>query len=179
MSMLSVRVPAEGHSSVPVEGHASASLKHSRIPWEVTTDALISHAAVRVYLVMAGAERCGRCSIGMRWIADCAHVNVKTVRTSIDALAKYGYIEVTKGSQGKRSEYRLTSAVFGQKERKAAKIVPAADQMELKPARAMVICPQCRQRCGGLLKVGWCRSCNLDRRIDHRIEHAARKAAVA
>jgi hypothetical protein len=182
----SVRVPPSDHTSeksVPPSDHTSSSKDWGRVPWVIISDGRLTHYAVRVYCVMAKSERGGRCSIGLRWISDCAHVNVKRVRKGVDQLIKFGYVQATKGRLGQRSEYFLTSPLFIPKHVSSAKVDQASTsslQGEPKSKTSdskWVFCPLCQQHRPMLLKVGWCRSCNWEKRVARVSEPTARRVS--
>lgn len=137
----------------------------ARIPGVVATDDRISHASIRVYVILALSERGGRCSIGLRRICELSHVDMKTARSAIATLVQFGHIESKSGAHGGRTSYSLTDTIFGAAD---APVIGAESEQKGSTAsvpREMVSCPRCAKRVPKLLKVGYCRSCGWKRKV--------------
>lgn len=101
----------------PVVRFWEAELKKprfGRVPDSVGSDGRLTHADVRIYW---GLARCAITSgavvkVGKRQIARTSCASLSQVQKSIDILVELGHLKEIKGSNGKRSEYILTSSVF-------------------------------------------------------------------
>lgn len=152
----------DSHTPVGIAPTVEVHAGWARIPKVVAADVRVSHAAVRVYVALALSERGGKCSIGLRRICDLSRVDMKTARAAISALVQLGYLKTKAGTNGNRSSYTLTDALFGATQ----KTVPVAESESLpKVVMDMVSCPVCHTRVRKLLKVGYCRSCNWARKV--------------
>ena len=175
----SIRVSPEGHGfekSVSPEGHG---LRFAMVPWEVGTDPRLKHLDVRVFFVLAGCRRAAVAKIGMRLIARHACTTTRYVVSSIKRLQSCGYLESQPVGNGSRAHYRLTSAKFSISGKDPIGVelstvdVRTRGRGMIRPGEltpTIIRCPRCSKHCGGLLKVGWCRSCQWDDKVDKRID---------
>lgn len=113
----------------------------------------------------------GRSSIGVRALGRFIGKGRSTVQRRIADLVVHGDIRIGKTANGQRSWYELTSPVFAGKGIAQTPAKPAAVPTERR-SKPSVICPRCRQPRGGLLRVGHCRSCNLDLKLDRKVMSA-------
>lgn len=161
----------------PVCHGQKPSSEWARIPWEVGTDDQLKDRDVRVYFALASftRKRTGpRASAGIRWIAECVHVAPRLVVDSLRRLSACGHLEMLSYKNGQRREYRLTSPVFaGVPARTSAPIIGSPKSID----RAQIRCPHCRKLCRGLLKVGWCRSCNWNGKVRRIVREEIGKSA--
>lgn len=96
----------------------------------------------------------------------------------IGLLESAGYIAVQR-SHNKRNEYSVPG-VTGVRVRGRAVNAVVAPVVKKPEPRPTVKCPECSRAVPSLLRVGWCRACNWERKVeriaDKRIE-VARKTA--
>ena len=139
-----------------------------RIPAALLSDPTVSDAALRVYGILT-LKTCGNVSaIGMRGLGRLVGKSPQTVMRRLRELAIRGDIKMSKGTNGQRARYELTSPVFAGKGGAQApgELGSTRVRTSVKPS---VICSRCRKPCGGLLRIGHCRSCNLDLKIDRKV----------
>jgi hypothetical protein len=168
------RVPPVDNGTVVVRGDA---LGFAMIPLEVGSDPRLTAHDVRVYFALAGSRKGAEAAVGMRRIAKICRIGYRKIGKHLRRLEQFGHIEITVGVNGERARYRLTSPLFGEKQAIGAE---SGDVEEGKQGgRTSLKCGKCGQVCRGLLKVGWCRSCNWKLKIRHvvREEIAVARAA--
>lgn len=151
-------------ASVTVTG--SGQRRFGRLPADLVVDARLSDSAVRVYAVLALQVFSGNVSaIGIRQLCRVMARGPETILKELRILEQFGHIRATKGENGRRSRYELTSPVFG----KPGSGVEGELEMPASEAqsrhRPTVRCPRCHQERPGLLRIGWCRSCNWADRV--------------
>ncbi len=88
--------------------------RHARVPIEVLSDPELSHADVRVYAAMAVFCFKGGNIVksGQRQLAATCQVDRRTIRRSLENLAKRGHISSAIVKTGARANYQLNSPVF-------------------------------------------------------------------
>jgi hypothetical protein len=157
-SVTSVRVHNGGHGfekSVHNGGHG-----FGKVPGKILTDPALTAVDIRVYGFLAFCERSGSATVGIRRIAKMIHAVPRKVQESLRRLVSAGYVAKNSRLTGKRTIYRLGKATSNE----GGKQEVAGEVGQAEP-RIMVRCPECGQRRGGLLKVGWCRSCNWGKKV--------------
>lgn len=97
--------------------------------------------------------------------------SARSVRRSIHTLKYAKEIEVRRVKLGGNA-YRLITPIFAAK-------TPAEPVVASMPKRELVSCPTCAKRVGGLLRVGWCRSCGFDKKIEKAVDGALAKKKTA
>jgi hypothetical protein len=123
---------------------------------------------------LSGAERGGYANIGERRLAKLSRVDRRSLREIISRLEEFKHVEVEKGGTKVRTWYHLTSAIF------AKQAVAEPDSAaEVAIAAPLLTCPKCGKRVGGLLKVGWCRSCNWVVKMDPLVRRVVRQEIAA
>ena len=96
---------------------------HGRIPACVLLDPALDSLTVRIFGIMTLHVWQGNIAyIGMRLLAELCGVSPATVARRVKKLKESGYI-ATESVNGKRSFYRLTSEVFGQKQRDGERVI--------------------------------------------------------
>lgn len=166
-----------GRTTDPSSGRTTGPT-FAMIPEEVLVDERLSHRDVRVYGLLARSRRGPFVSCGERRVAFCAKINRRSARASIAKLVDAGYVSREESKHGSRARYRLTSPLFAKQAAKSGPAEKTAIGVELGAVgkqkvaeRAqMVKCPRCSKQCKALLKVGWCRACRWDDKVDGRIE---------
>jgi hypothetical protein len=138
-------------------------------PGEVLFDRRLTHRDHHVYNILAYYRSGPSVNVGERRLAGACGISRRDFREVRDKLSNCGHLECVneKGSR-ERGRYRLTSPTFA---------IPAfADVgVEIGFVAPMVTCPKCGKRCGGLLKVGWCRSCNWFVKMDPLVRRMVRQ----
>lgn len=118
-----IRVPPERNGKRSMKAERSRKFRYGRIPDEILTDARLSHAAVRLYGIMAMYAYEGNVvTLGIRKMAAMRHVGLATVHRLLKILKDCGHIATDRPASGKRSFYELTSPVFAQKQGKSTVI---------------------------------------------------------
>jgi hypothetical protein len=143
------------------------------IPADVLTDARLSARDVRVYALLACTRRGCYASIGRQRLAKYVHADRRGIRASIKSLIGSGHIEERQDGR-QRSRFRLTSEWFSGKSPGEAEVTPAPD---VEAPAELLRCPKCSRSCRGLLKVGWCRSCNAELKVRRIVRDEIRKTA--
>ena len=116
---LSIRVPLERNGKRSINAERSRKFRYGRVPDEILTDKSVSHAAVRLYGIMAMYVFEGNVvSLGMRKMAALMHVGIGTIHRLLAKLKQSGYVISKPVANGQRSFYELTSPVFAQKQGK-------------------------------------------------------------
>jgi len=151
-----------GRTTGPTTGRTKGPT-FGMIPSDVSTDERLNHRDVRVYCIFSQTRRGPLVSIGERRVAVILRLKRRSVRASIAALVAAGHVEALPVKRGERARYRLTSPLFS-----AAVSVKAevSEEKAVPLKREWVNCPKCGNKRPALLKVGWCRSCNADRRTE-------------
>lgn len=183
--MLDEKLPSigylRGRTTTPTTGRSTAPT-FAMIPENVLTDPRLTHRDIRVYGMLACARRGPFISIGERRMAERAHIARRGIRSSLQKLAEFGLLDVTApDKRGGRARYRLTSELFGKRPAEIPEpAIPGAGRVQ---NREKVTCGRCGDRCFGLLKVGWCRSCNwklkVDKQIDKKLDERLPTLAIA
>ena len=172
--MLPLSISIRGKESLPDLAKKFGQIEHfSKIPDSVLHDHELSTAARCVYAQLSGScHSTQSVSIGHRRIALLLGLTRPTVAKALKDLKMAGYIAISGGDKS-RCTYVLMSA--------RSKSIESAKAT--KKPKATVICPRCRKLRGGLLRVGVCRSCNsdakLDRKIDIKVDTAVEKKLAA
>lgn len=87
--------------------------RYARTPDSVLSDPELSHADVRVFGALSMHAFGGNIvSIGQRRLAEIARVDRRSVRRSLEALARQGHISTAITTLLKRSVYQLHSPIF-------------------------------------------------------------------
>lgn len=141
------------------------------VPCDVLVDPRLNHSDIRVYAVLAASRKGTAASLGTRLIARYGCMGQTLAVESARRLKACGYVDVTCGKNGGRAEYRLTSQYFAAAENHSIGV--GLNESEERPAAGVkssqpppvIHCPLCHNRCRGLLKVGWCRSCNWEKKV--------------
>ena len=137
-------------------------------------DTNLSTTARCVYAMLAGSSRNGSAvKLGQRRIGQKLGIHKETVGSALKELEAAGHVGISGEGQARRS-YSLRPVAL------AGPIVPAVpaksgsirDQRRVKPS---VLCPRCHKDRFGLLRVGICRSCNLDIKLDRKVVAAVRE----
>lgn len=162
-----------GHATRPSTGHATIpSLRFAMVPEEVLFDERINHRDLRVYQVLTYHRRGAYACVGERLLAAKSRICRLALREIILKLKDLGHVEIEdSGRPRTRARYFLTAAIFA-----VPQFHDSADQSAWVP---LITCPKCKKPCGGLLKVGWCRRCNWDVRVDDRSRRVAREEIEA
>ncbi len=142
--------------------------RYGRTPDSVLLDRSLSPVARCVFAFLArSAVKTCKVSLGQRLISDQLGFHLSTVNKAIGELITAKHVESTTTRNGGRTIYTLTSPLFG-----AGPVRASGGELEgelepkPKPASAPTLsCPRCHKRCGALLKVGWCRSCNWELKV--------------
>jgi hypothetical protein len=136
------------------------------IPGEVLADPRLSHRDVRVYGLLTCCRRGCYVSLGRARLAKLAHADRRGIRASVKVLTDCGHIQETREGK-RRARFKLLSSWFlgkGNASAEETQIPQISSKIEL------VRCPRCGKSCRGLLKVGWCRSCNLEHKITRIVD---------
>lgn len=143
------------------------------VPWDVLVDSRIEHLDIRIYGIMAACRHGIHVSMGGRRIAKLACTWQSSVVDSLRRLVSCEYVEVVKGPNGARNQYRLTSKYFTKPTPLPEGQQPAA---KLNPiARVTKTCSECKRRVRGLGKSGTCRTCLGVQRTEKIADRVARK----
>ena len=120
---------------------------YSRLPWVVQTDREVTLRARSVYEAISSQAWDHDCvSLGLRWLSDCTWMAINTVRRCLSILERRGHIQVLqRGERGKKSVFRLTSAVFGSRAKTILSGSVKCDKCraESKSIGASGLCAQC------------------------------------
>ena len=132
------------------------------VSWDILTDLRLTLLDVRIYGVLAACRKGRKSEIGSRLIAKYVGASRNPVLAGIKRLAGAGYLEIAQ-SPRRRAVYTLTDPVFV----KSGSVHESPDSAAIDPLSSTptLHCPLCHDRCRGLLKVGWCRSCNWKKRV--------------
>ncbi len=91
----------------------TSDLRFARIPYELLTNHCLNANDVRVFGILAAtAQHTNIAAIGQRRLSDLAQMNRRTIRNSLEALARQGYISKSIFKLGGRSVYQLNHALF-------------------------------------------------------------------
>ncbi len=132
------------------------------VPLEVGSDPRLTARDVRVYLALSASRRGADVTVGVRRIAQYSRVGFRKIGTILGKLEKYGHIAIEPAEKnGARARYHLTAPLFS----KVTVGVEASGEGDFLAKPELLRCPRCHKRCGGLLKVGWCRSCNWEVKV--------------
>ena len=153
--------PKSGRSTDPRSGFG-------RVPAEVRRDRRLTHCDVHLYAELAGSERGGVANIGERLLSKLVRIKRRSVRESMARLIQCGYVAVEQRNERCRAYYRLTDPIFSV----PAFAEPAEPVSFVSP---LITCPKCKKPCGGLLKTGWCRSCNWYVKMDGLVRRVVRQ----
>jgi hypothetical protein len=156
------------------------------IPWNVGTDPHLTHLDTRVYFVLAACRREDRASIGTRLIAQYACTSQRRVVESLKSLRDYGHLEIS-AKFGARSEYRLTAGKFAKKEGQdgaggktsIGEGSEGVDAAKTTVSAPPLICPECHKPRRGLMRVGWCRTCNSAKGTEKIARRVAKEEIAA
>lgn len=174
-----IRVPPtatlSGKSVPPCDNTLGS--RFAMIPWEVGSDPRLTHRDVRVYFALAAARRGEIAKIGVRRIAEGCHVGYRKIGLILSKLKTCGHVEFEADARGKRTKYVLTSPLFATKP--GGLVADAESKRKVSGSREKVQCGRCGERCFGLLKVGWCRSCNWKLKVRKVVEDMDRRKATA
>jgi DNA-binding Lrp family transcriptional regulator len=99
--------------------------------------------------------RSGSIDVSQQEIGEFLNLSARQVRRSIRRLSESGALK-TRRQRGGPSIFEIAFVPA------ARKRVSQKAAGEENPA---VTCPKCHKRCHGLLKVGWCRSCNWKNKV--------------
>lgn len=113
----------------------------------------------------------GEIEITEEEIGEFLNKSARSVRRSIHTLKYAKEIEVRRVKLGGNA-YRLMTPIFAAK-------TPEEPVVAAMPKRDTVQCPTCAKRVRGLMRVGWCRSCNLDKKIEKAVVGALAKQKTA
>ena len=90
--------------------------KFARIPANVATDPKLSSTDIRVYSILSlHALHTNIVFVGQRRLAELAHINRRTLRSSLNNLARGGHISRSIHTLGQRAVYLLKSDIFKSK----------------------------------------------------------------
>lgn len=159
-----------------VSGNPNGAERFGRHTLVSVVDGRVCDKAFRVLTLLECCAWDAPIRLAFEEIAEAVNSSRAQVIRHVKLLETLTYISV-KRAHNQRNEYAVPG-VTGMKIRgRKLAVAPA----EVKPKVELPRCPKCRKLCGGLLKVGWCRSCNfdmkLDRKIDARIDERVRKTA--
>ena len=144
------------------------------MPKNVREDVRMTHRDLHVYMELSGAERGGYANIGERRLAKLSRVDRRSLREIIGRLEEFKHVEVEKGGTTVRTWYHLTSPIFAKQA-----VAESDSEAEVTVAAPLVTCPKCGKKCGGLLKVGWCRSCNWYVKMEPLVNRVVKRAIAA
>lgn len=166
-------VGAPQHPDTTQTGRATTpSLGFAMVPKDVRDDRRLTHRDLHVYMEIAAAERGGHANIGERRLAKLARVDRRSLRGVIARLVEFGHVEIEEQDAKVRAWYHLTSPRFA-----SLVTVPEIDPGCIK--EALDTCPKCGKGCHGLLKAGWCRSCNWFVKMDPLVRRLVRQEIAA
>lgn len=121
-------------------------------------------------LSMCLLGRDGEIEITEEEVGEFLGKSARAVRRSIHKLKYAKELEVRRVKLGGNA-YRLTTPVFDSK--------APAEPVVAAPRRELIQCPTCAKHVRGLMRVGWCRSCNLDKKIERAVDGALAKKKTA
>lgn len=131
------------------------------IPLAVLADPRLKPLDIRVYGFLASCRRGEVVTVGARRIASSIHATTRKIGESVDRLAAAGHVATKNSGRGRRNVYSLTSQLFTKNTKNSEEFEQAETSPDLSDtAVKLVACPKCHTRCKGLLRIGWCRSCN-------------------
>jgi hypothetical protein len=168
--------PAESVSDTPsksVDG-AEGNNRQVILLWDAFTDPHLKHLDVRVLGVLRGCQwEKPYAEVGRRKLAEWASTSLKHLAQSIRRLKDRGWVKVLASGVRGRGRYQLQAVKFNpSKKRGRRNAIPAET---LKAKKELVRCPLCSKLCKQILKVGWCRRCGSDKRVERISERVARR----
>ncbi len=132
----------------------------SKLPDSILRDHRLSASARCVYALLSGSCHAStNISIGYRRIGELLGFSRGTVSAALRNLKEIACISSSGGNKSRCTYVLMPTATI----RPTAK---ADTKARLDPK---MICPRCRQARFGLLRVGVCRACNLDLKLDRQI----------
>ena len=135
-----------------------------RAPLIALVDHRLQSKDVHILNLLSFATRNkGNAAIAFNELAWAVGSSRSTVIRSILRLESCGYIEAAR-SHNKRNAYRVNGLVRTGTVSTLAAANPAAVPTARR-GKPTVLCPTCRQMRYGLLRVGYCRSCNWKRNV--------------
>jgi len=157
-----------GRGTTPRSGRATTPTFGIN-PAPVLLDRKLSFRAKCIYAVMAYFREGAYVNVGERRIAGAAGVDRRSLRNDIAKLIEREHLKRVDPEPRERARYLLVDMpavleMLASKKQEAREIQDARDAFK----RPLATCPKCKQSCGGLLKVGWCRRCN--RKVELRDE---------
>lgn len=164
-----------GGKSAQQVGGKSAQFEHwNKSPDSVLFDGRISFAARCVYATLAGScHGAATATIGQRRIAELLKAHKETILLALRELEKVGHIESTGSGKTRRVYWMRAGVASGSKTSSAPpKVGSTAGQRLIKPS---AICSRCHKPRPALLRIGICRSCNLDLKLDRKVIAAVDK----
>ena len=182
ISILSVSPPVETVPSPPVETVFDQN-RWAKLPWTAICDARLSTRDLRIFAALCAARQGQIVTVGVRWLVDSVHIRDAGVLKSLRHLEETGYLTIRSGGAGRRQSYLLRSSLFSSSDSPASDppSQPATQTPSSSPDTPLplVRCSLCRRQCKRVLKAGWCRSCNADKRIEKAVDRKLDERGVA